>query len=47
MASKGKAYARHMPVIYPDTVRPPPALPDAASFRAERNQTRVGEFLRV
>jgi hypothetical protein len=31
MAKKGKAYARHMPVIYPDTVRPPPTLPDAAS----------------
>jgi hypothetical protein len=32
MAKKGKAYARHMPVIYPDTVRPPPTLPDAASL---------------
>lgn len=31
MAKKAKAYARHMPVIYPDSVRPPPALPDAAS----------------
>ena len=28
---KGKAHARHIPLIYPDTVRPPPALPDAAS----------------
>lgn len=31
MAKKGKAHARHLPVIYPDTVRPPPSLPDAAS----------------
>jgi hypothetical protein len=31
MAKKGKAYTRHLPVIYPDTVRPPPSLPDAAS----------------
>jgi hypothetical protein len=31
MAKKGKAYARHLPIIYPDSVRPPPTLPDAAS----------------
>ena len=34
MAKKAKAHARHLPVIYPDTVRPPPTLPDAASLRA-------------
>ena len=32
MAKKGKAHARHLPLIYPDTVRPPPTLPDAASL---------------
>jgi hypothetical protein len=33
MAKKPKAHARRLPVIYPDTVRPPPTLPDAASVR--------------
>ena len=32
MAKKGKAHARHLPLIYPDSVRPPPTLPDAASL---------------
>jgi hypothetical protein len=31
MAKKGKAHARHIPVLLPDSLRPPPALPDAAS----------------
>jgi hypothetical protein len=34
MAKKAKAHARHMKtLIYPDSVRPPPALPDAATIR--------------
>jgi hypothetical protein len=33
MARKPKAHTRHMPLIYPDTVRPPPTLPDAASVQ--------------
>jgi hypothetical protein len=31
MASKAKAQARRKPLIYPDSVRPPPVLPDAES----------------
>jgi hypothetical protein len=31
MAKKGKAHARHLPVIYPESLRPPPTLPDAES----------------
>lgn len=31
MASKGTKGRARLPVIYPDSVRPPPALPDAAS----------------
>jgi hypothetical protein len=46
MAQKGKAYKRHLPVIYPDSVRPPPTLPDAASvlemgFRLTEQETNV------
>jgi hypothetical protein len=29
--AKAKAHARHLPVLLPDSLRPPPALPDAAS----------------
>jgi hypothetical protein len=29
MAKKPKAHVRHMPTLTPDSVRPPPALPDA------------------
>jgi hypothetical protein len=32
MVKKGKAHVRHLPLIYPDSVRPPPTLPDAASL---------------
>ena len=31
MASKGKAHLRRKPLIYPDSLRPPPVLPDAES----------------
>jgi hypothetical protein len=31
MASKGKAHLRRKPLIYPDSIRPPPVLPDAES----------------
>ena len=31
MASRGKAHLRRKPLIYPDSIRPPPVLPDAES----------------
>jgi hypothetical protein len=31
MASKAKAHLRRKPLIYPDSIRPPPVLPDAES----------------
>jgi hypothetical protein len=31
--ARGKAYAHQLPVIYPDSVRPPRMLPDAKSLR--------------
>jgi hypothetical protein len=31
MASKDKAHLRRKPLTYPDSVRPPPVLPDAES----------------
>jgi hypothetical protein len=34
MTRKTKALARHSVVLYPDSVRPPPALPDAGTVRS-------------